>query len=84
MNQYWSVCHLNQYGEKHKKEALICLTSNTSFPDHIGVFEARNNVVGDSEGEFQAVFASFLQCEETLLRTSSKWNWQDQVWPSRA
>lgn len=62
----------------------VCLTSDTSFPDNIGVSEARDDVVGDSEGESQAVFASFLECEEALLWRDSEWNWQNQVWPSWA
>lgn len=53
----------------------MSLTSNPSFPNNIGVFEAGNNVVGDSEGEFQAVLTSFLENEDTLLRIRSKWNW---------
>lgn len=53
----------------------VLLTSNPSFPDNIGVFETRNDVVRNSEGEFHAALASFLKNEETLLRIISKWNW---------
>lgn len=63
------------YSTTRHKRGSMSLTSNPSFPNNIGVFEAGNNVVGDSEGEFQAVLTSFLENEDTLLRIRSKWNW---------
>jgi hypothetical protein len=58
-------------------------TSHSGLPHNVGVFEARDDVVGDSEGKFDAVPASFLEAEETAFRIVSKWNWQNQIWPAR-
>lgn len=42
-------------------------TSDTGLPDNVGVLEARDDVVGDGEGKFEAVLASFLKGEEAFF-----------------
>lgn len=58
-------------------------TSYSSLPDCVSILEARNNIVRDVEGEAEAVGAAILEgkCVSLLIRL--KWDWQDQIRPTR-
>lgn len=61
------------------------LTSDAGFPDTVSVLEARNNVVGDGEGEFKAVSVSLLEGEDTAFGVIiSEWKWKHKIWPTLA
>ncbi|KAF7803828.1 putative long-chain-alcohol O-fatty-acyltransferase 5 [Senna tora] len=54
-------------------------TLDTSFPDSVGVFETRNDVMADLESEHEPVMATFLQSEPQTLRFSTLWYWKNNV-----
>lgn len=59
-------------------------TSEAGLPDAVGVLEARNNVVGDGEGEFEAVTVALLEGEEAALGVVREGNWQHKIRPTLA
>jgi len=61
-------------------EKWIDFTSNSSLPNHVGVTEAMSNVVGHSEIENGAIFATFFEGEKGGLGSSCrKWDWQNHI-----
>ena len=58
----------------HAQAYLVLHTSYSSLPDGVGVLEAWHDVVGDSEGEAEAVGAPILECECVPLVIQHKWD----------
>ena len=54
-------------------------TFNSSLPYSVCVSESRNNVVGDIEGELEAISATIFEGECVALRIRNKWNRYNHV-----
>lgn len=59
----------------HAQACLVLHTSYSSLPDGVGVFEAWHDVVGDSEGETEAIEAAILECKCIALIVCLEWDW---------
>jgi len=51
------------------------ITSYSCLPDGVCISETRHNVVGDSEGETEAIEAAILECKCIALIVCLEWDW---------
>ena len=58
-------------------------TFYSSFPDSVGVLQAWHDVVGDDEGETEAVGAAILESKCIALLVRLEWDRKDQIRSAR-
>ena len=61
---------------------LVFFTFDASFPDCIGIFEARNNVIADLKSELKAITAALLQSKPEAFGIPTFRHWKNNVRPA--